>query len=209
MSRRLALLAASGLALVAGLAYVAVPPILRSRMQANETRAIALANRLALAEEQFQQIGIRDGDGDGIGEYGYFPQLAEAGMLDRWLAEEARDLEGDVVVDGYRFRLFLPLDGGSPRRGTHPLPIFEPADADDQETSWVCYAWPEVRELTGWRAFVVNQEASIYQSANSIRPWSGADGPTRGDEAFLSEDDMTGPLSSGAPTAEGKTWTTV
>ncbi len=205
MNRKL-LNAAITLAVIAGIVALFIPTLLRRNISGNETRMIGRATSIATAQERFKQAVLRDLDADRTGEYGYFQHLAERGFLDERFAESAREHGGDVVLDGYRFRMFLPLADGSPRREAHPLPSFDGADANNQETNWVCYAWPDELGVTGNRSGVVNQEGQFYQCSNTVHGWSGAAGAPTGAEAFFDLDDMTGPIVVGAPSADGQTW---
>ncbi len=85
---------------------------------------------------------------------------------------------GEAVVErsGYLFKMFLPsvVNGndiagvsetgangvGGATAGNFP-------DSDNGEILWCCYAWPEDGENTGNRAFFINQEGDLLQTANN------------------------------------------
>jgi hypothetical protein len=46
------------------------------------------------------------------------------------------------------------------------VPVLSATDANVQETRWACYSWPVDHGSTGYRCFVVNQQAEVYQARN-------------------------------------------
>ncbi len=78
---------------------------------------------------------------------------------------------GDVVACwGYRFRIYLPSEGGV---GVHEVPGSAVADGETidprlAESIWCAYAWPETYGVTGEFTYFVNQEGVVL-SANVTR----------------------------------------
>ncbi len=62
-------------AVIAIIAAIAIPNLLRSRMSANEASATGGMRTLATSETMFQTAGFVDNDGDGVGDYGTLAQL--------------------------------------------------------------------------------------------------------------------------------------
>jgi hypothetical protein len=91
-----------------------------------------------------------------------------------------------------------PRRGGSsggcgccgPRRSTVPPPpppspapaptqaplLDGPARADAAEARWCAYAWPVAWGNSGTRAFFVDQDGEVWQTANRVLPYSGGKG---------------------------------
>src|SRR5262245_3845219 len=71
------------IAVIAILAAMAVPNLLRARLSANESNAIATLRTLATSQAQFQSLGAMDEDRDGVGEYGSLGELSGLVNLQR------------------------------------------------------------------------------------------------------------------------------
>jgi prepilin-type N-terminal cleavage/methylation domain-containing protein len=169
-------------AIIAIIAAIAIPQLLRSRISANETAAIGTLTTLRTVEAQFQQAIVVDQNDNGLGEYGLFQELTGAevprgGINPRspgeFLSQElgAVDANGIASKAGYHYLIFLPTDGNGPAVSEGDLGVPLPnakvaADADEQEVRWACYAWPVSRTETGNRCFAVNQTGTVYQSSN-------------------------------------------
>ena len=65
-------------AIIALIAAFAIPALLRARMTANETGAVAGLRSLTANQATFQSVCVVDQDEDGTGEYGLFEELAGA-----------------------------------------------------------------------------------------------------------------------------------
>lgn len=66
-------------AIMAVLIAIALPQLLRARMQANESNAISALRTVATAQLSFQSSAIVDSNGDGVGDFGTLAQLANPG----------------------------------------------------------------------------------------------------------------------------------
>ncbi len=166
-------------AIIAIIAAIAIPQLLRSRISSNETAAIGTLTTLRTVQAQFQQAVVVDQNGNGIGEYGLFQELSGqevprgatgARTPGEFISQElgAVDANGIATKAGYMFLIFMPADGVGPcvSEGAIDLALTVPANADEQEVRWCCYAWPVSRTETGNRAFCVNQTGTVYQSQN-------------------------------------------
>jgi len=166
------------IAIIGILAIIAIPNLLGGRLVANETATVGNLRSIASAQAGFQARQIVDQDADGQGEYGFLRELAGSvvprggvEMLDPPSVSQALGNVvglGVVTKSGYAVVMFLPGGGGAPimepAAGAFPGPA--PADANDQEVAWCCYAIPMAINNTGNRAFVVNQQAQVYSTAN-------------------------------------------
>jgi prepilin-type N-terminal cleavage/methylation domain-containing protein len=170
-------------AIIAIIAAIAIPQLLRSRISSNETAAIGTLTTLRTVEAQFQQAICVDQNANGIGEYGLFQELAgseiprganTARTPGEFISQELGAVDaanGFATKAGYHFLIFLPTDGNGPAVSEGDIGVPLPgavvaADADEQEVRWCCYAWPVSRTETGNRAFAVNQTGTVYTSSN-------------------------------------------
>lgn len=101
-----------------------------------ERPAAFLRRQVLPAVERARTAKAVDRDGDGNGEYPTMAQLVAAG-IPGLEAPVLRD--GDLIRDGYRYRLHLPAAGGA---AVHR----EPGDGDASERTFVLYAWPDTGE---------------------------------------------------------------
>jgi len=220
-------------AIIAIIAAIAIPQLLRSRISSNETAAIGSLTTLRTVQAQFQQAIVVDQDGNGIGEYGLFQELTGAeiarGAINprtpgEFISQElgAVDANGIATKAGYDFLIYLPTAAGAAVSEGDlgvPLPNVEvAADAPHQEVRWACYAWPVSRTETGNRAFAVNQTGTVYQTNNdeATQLYSGTGVMPTPDAAFIAVPgnepivNLGGRfprLGAGEVGADGGTWT--
>jgi len=166
-------------AIIAIIAAIAIPSLISSRIASYETAATGTLRSLAAAETTFVTRCIVDQDGDGSGEYGFLQELTgyaiprtRTAMLPAGEGISTAlgnvDANGISGKSGYCYQLWLPTDAGAAESegpvGTVPAALA--ANANVQETRWACYAWPVDHGSTGYRCFVVNQQAEVYQARN-------------------------------------------
>jgi type IV pilus assembly protein PilA len=91
-------------AIIAIIASIAIPSLMRARMSANEGSAISSMRTLSSAQVSFQAGCYQDADGDGVGDYGTLAQLQDpdgaagiAGYIDETLGSGAKQ--------GYNFTM--------------------------------------------------------------------------------------------------------
>ena len=65
-------------AVIVIIAAIAIPAILRSRLVANESDAVACLRTVANAQAMFKSSAAVDTDGDGVGEFASFAQMSNA-----------------------------------------------------------------------------------------------------------------------------------
>jgi prepilin-type N-terminal cleavage/methylation domain-containing protein len=224
------------IAIIAIIASIAIPNLLSARLSANESAAIATLRNIVSAQAQIQSQGAIDVDVDGIGEHGWFAELAGSHNLRDSTGAAggpvlnppvlsgslATVVNGYVNKSGYLFAMILP-DAAGPGAGLNEAaaggsPGGESADLC--ETSWCCYGWPMGFANTGNRAFVVNQTGDVLQTNNLAGPganghYSSTTDVPAGDAAFesgASAGIITGGLSiSNRPAAanDGNVWLVV
>jgi len=134
-----------------------------------EKSAVSTLRTLHWAQGDFRRAAFVDEDGDGIGEFGTVAQLTATAPLPsggkapvpliQIPGAEVRD--GVLVANGYCFRTELP------------------ADPDGRERRFAAAAWP-LLPSAGKKAFCLNQDEEIFESANE-QGWFGCEkGPPPG-----------------------------
>jgi len=215
-------------AIIAIIAAIAIPSLISSRIASYETAAQGTLRSLAAAETTFVTRCIVDQDGDGSGEYGFLQELTgyaiPRGRAQLLPAGEGIssalgkvDATGISSKSGYCFRLYLPTDAG-PAETEGPLgtvPALSTTDANVQETRWACYSWPVDHGSTGYRCFVVNQQAEVYQARNDngsgVALYDGVGTPPAPAAAFdptsADASNLDGNFPpSGTPATDTQTW---
>lgn len=207
-------------AIIAIIASIAIPNLLSARLNANESAAISTLRNVVSAQAQIQAQAAIDVDGDGIGEHGFFAEMAGAVALrGAGIILVPAVLSGALGIvnasfvnkAGYLFGLYLPGPAGAP--------VLEAAAGGDPgglnddlcENTWACYAWPVNRQNTGNRTFMVNMSGDLLQTNNAVLNYSGAAAAPAGDAAYVvaSAGDITGALAIGVAGNDGNTWTSV
>lgn len=180
-------------AIIALIAAFAIPALLRARMTANETGAVAGLRSLTANQATFQSVCVVDQDEDGTGEYGLLEELAGAAVCRgevtgsgsapparRNPGEFMQQVYGQVTVGGYAqksgyyYVIYLPnMAGGGYVPGdavvSDPAAGAIAADVDavdDQEVYWIAYAWPVSAGRSGNRVFTVSVDGTIYFTKN-------------------------------------------
>lgn len=205
-------------AIIAIIASIAIPNLLSARLNANESGAIATLRNVVSAQAQIQAQAAIDVDTDGIGEHGYFAEMAGSVVLrgsgltlsPTVLSASLGNVAGSAVNKaGYFFGLYLPAAAGVPT--LEAAAGGDPGGLDDDlcENTWCAYAWPVNRGNTGNRAFVVNQSGDILQTNNAVLNYNGLAAMPAGDAAFLGANDITSGLAIGAVGQDGNTWVSV
>jgi len=128
-------------AIIVIVAAIAIPNLVRARMAANESAAIANLRAVVSAQTGFKTATAADVDADGNGEYGSLLQLANTDWLDSHMAPPSDR-------QGYNFQLTL---AGVP---------------NVDEVQWECSARPIVMNLTGIRTFYTD-ETGVMRGSNN------------------------------------------
>lgn len=196
---------------------IGYPNYVRSRINANESAAMAVLKNISSGQAQMQASAAIDVDGDGSGESAFFAEMA--GSVPMRAAKGAgRKLEPPVlaprfgvVVDGcvhacgYCFRMYLRgVDGSWVSEAASGGAGGASVDPDRTEIEWLCYAWPEVQGSTGVRVFMMNQSGDIMVTNQPSPDWSRR-GPAPG--AGYVDVAGHGKLAQNCEDSEGRFWT--
>jgi prepilin-type N-terminal cleavage/methylation domain-containing protein len=210
-------------AIIAIIAAIAIPGLLRSKIGTNESACIGSLRSCTTAQEQFKQQNVVDQDADGMGEYGWFGELsgAEAVRVSGLKMNTSpfiaailgvKDGGGRAQKSGYYYHMFLPTGAGAAAGEGSGSGTANSADADSQETRWAVYAWPNSRGQSGNRAFFTNSAGEVYATANNVAQYSGTTTePTVGDEAYengtgANLDGGVGLAAAGLTSNDGGAW---
>jgi hypothetical protein len=162
-----------------------------------------------------------DQNANGSGEFGFFqeltgdeiPRTRTAPLAAATFTSGAlgRTSGGIATKSGYHYLIYLPTATGVVAESDGPAAAV-PQDAPEQETAWVCYAWPTNYGVTGNRAFVVNQDGTVCFSLNDD-PATCYRGTTSVPDAFAAyiathSDGLLSPLATrpGDASADGANW---
>jgi prepilin-type N-terminal cleavage/methylation domain-containing protein len=176
-------------AIIAIIAAIAIPGLLRARMSANEGSAIGTLRSLSTSETQFQSNNIVDQDADGSGEFGLLNELSGAtnfrtntavsgapanpAYLSRALASGGSNY---TTKSGYYLEVWLPGTGAAITDAgtTEQNGLDGAAGGGDgnainaQENRWVAYGWPGSWRSSGVRCFVIDQGAEVFAASNEL-----------------------------------------
>lgn len=134
-------------AIIAIIAAIAIPNLLRSRMSANEAAAAGAMRTISSGEVAFQAAGFVDNDNDGTGDYGSLVQLgnpdgggATPPFIDSVLAAGNKQ--------GYTFTVTVTLG------------------AANQIPQYTCLAAPTSAGRTGYKQYFVDESGVIRFTAD-------------------------------------------
>jgi len=206
------------IAIIAIIAAIAIPNLLSSRLNANETAAIATLRNIVSAQAQFQSTALADTNINGIGEHGFFAEMSGgigvrggSTILVPTLSSafKTTTAQGVISRSGYLFILALPDAAGN----AVTVDNLANVDAALAEHTWACYAWPNSFGNSGNRTFFVNQSGNIVAAEDSA--YSGNAGgviPFDAAAAFAgtgSSDTITGNVAASVTGRDGNVWRTV
>jgi prepilin-type N-terminal cleavage/methylation domain-containing protein len=182
-------------AIIAIIAAIAIPGLLRARIASNEGAASASLKSLVAAQASFwkscsvNQIPAGGTSPNSTGEYGLFNELSGYSGLRNAAGETAKpplkitdmssafQVVGAAVThankSGYNFQIFLPGDTNvlTDDGAVTPPDAVGVTDNEEvinqQENRWICYSWPASYRSSGVRAFVVDNSGEVYASLNT------------------------------------------
>lgn len=171
-------------------------------ISADESTAIETLRAIAAAQERFKAGAHIDTNCDGVGEYGFFAEIAGTRAMRVGEGDPCVPAAGNppddllfrpllrssfgsvryscVRYSGYVFQMWLP----NPRVAGHVTAVREDntggkvaapfPDPVNGSQMWCCYAWPIEYGHTGRRAFFVNQRSDVLEYSNRRpHPFSG------------------------------------
>jgi prepilin-type N-terminal cleavage/methylation domain-containing protein len=223
-------------AIIAIIAAIAIPGLLRARISSNETSAIGSLRTTSTSQSQFQNANVKDRDLDGVGEYGFYTELsgvapcpvgtsagtpAKPAFVSTVFGATSSSGAGLANKSGYNFRMWLPNggstaiaeDGAVVAPGSAPLTTAEIDEINAQETRWCTYAWPTSAGNSGNKAFFINQGGEVIATSNipvgsSALFFTGATTTPASDEIFDTDDtgDIDGTILTGTPNGSSLVW---
>lgn len=174
-------------AIIAIIAAIAIPGLLRARIASNEGSAIGTLRALATGEDQYRTAIAEDNDANGVGEYGVLAELTAGDFIPRGMTPSGTT--EFAIKSGYRIQAF-PGDAAG--------------DGDDSDESafFIAYAWPDSLNNTGVRAFAIDQSNEIAFNFDQLL--SGDTAPTATDaRSPVVGRERTLGLASGTPPVSG------
>ena len=184
-------------AIIAIIAAVAIPGLLRSRIGSNEASAQGSLKSIVTGQEQFKSANAVDENSNGVGEYGFLEELggvvacrdsiggtagatyAASPYIPRILGTVSIAAPtGNASKAGYFITCFLPATVNSACNfsGVGAVPPVAALPALS-EAAYMCYAWPQAAGRSGVRVFVIDPSGQPYSFANSTQLYNGTATP--------------------------------
>ena len=138
--------------IIAILATIAIPRLMRSKIAANEADAVGGLRTLSSAQTSFQGISAMDVNANGVGEYGSFGQLSSA------------------------VPAFIDESLGSGQKAGYFFMVTTTGNASTDEIMWEATAYAISKGRTGNRTFYVN-ESGVLRGSDVVGSPVGPPGP--------------------------------
>lgn len=148
-------------AIIAIIAAIAIPNLLRARLAANESSAIAALRTVSSAQETFRSGVIIDADSDGLGEYGGLRTMAaDTTALTRVTAVvDPPFIDGQLGLGSKSGYTFTTRIGQAAAAGAG---ITNTTNAS--EVVYDALAWPIQYNRTGNRSFMIDNSGVLRQT---------------------------------------------
>ena len=219
-------------AIIAIIAAIAIPNLLRSRMAANESTTVGSMKTVATQEAIFRQQAEVDQNGNGTGEYGLLGEMAGEIALRPATAKIANPAyvsqqfrtggsagNGTALKSGFEFRIFLSNSaaagdglvgddkalGGTPTAGGASQGAKSPAMAL-QESTFALYAWPAEMRSSGSRAFFINEVGEVYATKMLVKTYDSTTAMPAGNAAYTGAVFTSKISSNGTAAQDGNQW---
>lgn len=214
-------------AIIAIIAAVAIPNLLKSKLVTNESNAISTLRTILSQQAAFRQSTDVDQDLDGNGEFGLLGELAGdivvrdenatapgRNYVSRSMATGGSAGTGYASKQGYNYVVYLATDdaGGAGNDadlgGDDANPgaeLAEQAAVDLQELHWACYAWPQEAGSTGARTFFINEDGDVYATKGEAVLYSGSASTPAADAAYAAGG-MWSQVANGVAGNDGNVW---
>jgi len=188
-------------AIIAVIAAIAIPGLLRSRIGSNESSAIGSLKAVNTGQEQFKSAAQVDLNRNGNGEYGFLEELCGVtGIRQNTGTPIAYTMAVGPVLQatpfcprvlgigtaaapfassksGYHFLCYLPLTAATAHAAS-TVPS-TPVSSALEETNYVLYGWPQNAGRTGNRVFCIDPQGQPYSWPNSAATYSGVTVPAQ------------------------------
>ena len=208
------------LVILAILVTIALPSILRSKLDADETAALATVRQIVQSQMLFANRKEADLNGNGTGEHGTFGEMS-GNVAVRAASGGTRFMDpgainpsfraisplGEMVRGGYYYRLYLPGPAGEGILEQAGGGADASVSADLADSTWCVYAWPQRYGVSGSRTFFANQTGDIT-STDDPR-YSGPGAPLPAGAAFAEPGpagNINGLVAVNEPGRDGNTW---
>jgi hypothetical protein len=197
------------------MAAIAVPNLQQSRVETNEAGAVSTLRAIHTAEQTFRSNALRDEDSDGEGEYGFLGELLGQPRPGEKRARSATPLVSggfqrqgrDYARGGYRFRVYLPAEDGSPVGEHEKTARLQRVDGDLAETVMVALAWPVSKGMSGHRAFYIDAEGRLFACLDG--PYAGDAAPPADVMSSQERNLASRPLRETEQARDGRPWVRV
>ncbi|MCH7958661.1 MAG: prepilin-type N-terminal cleavage/methylation domain-containing protein [Candidatus Hydrogenedentes bacterium] len=136
-------------AIIGIIVAITVPAFLTSRMNANESSAIASLRMISTSQAGFLAAGLRDDNVDGQADYGTLTQLGDGTLSGEPFIDQLMALG---MKQGYQLTIFVTPGGGA------------------SAARYDAYAVPASITQTGIRKFYINEEGVIRYTSDGSNP---------------------------------------
>jgi hypothetical protein len=128
--------------------------------------AATLKSGVFPAEIQFQAGNYHDRDKDGIGDFGFFGEMAGGpipGRTDQLTVSLLPAPYNAVspVFNGYQFSLYIPDGKGGAMSAADDHPIVDAQNNERPESDFVAYSWP-VKAIKGAHLLAITSKGMVY-----------------------------------------------
>lgn len=141
--------------IIAIIAAIAIPNLLRSRMAANESAAIGVCKVFAMAEDTYRRM---DHNNDGVLEYATtLQELQKPGLIDMPMANADASAPASTPKAGYYFKVLMAQGPGAP--GGEKSYV----DNGHMTRGYALLAYPASWDRSGRNCFLINNNGTVYQ----------------------------------------------
>jgi hypothetical protein len=157
----------TGIGAAAIIASIAIPNLLASKANAAESGVVStLKAQVFPAEIQFQAGNYQDRDKDGIGDFGFFGEMAGGpipGNANNVTLSLLRPEWNAVspVINGYQYSVYIPDGKGGAMSAVDDHPISDALKNERPEADFVAYAWP-VKVVKNSRLYGITRTGTVY-----------------------------------------------
>ena len=138
------------------IAAIAIPNLLRSRMAANESAAIGACKTFAAAEDTYRRV---DYDGNKVPEYATsLKELAARGLVSSRTAGAEATAPSPTPQAGYYFKVLTAQGSGAPGWAKSYL-----NQNGNMVSGYALLAYPAMYDSSGRNCFLISASGTIYE----------------------------------------------